>query len=116
MGKLDEILEEISSVALLSPACFSFSLSLFLRSLLFYQKEGSWGFEILLRLLSNKNIRIPTKQKFWGPPLPPALCYIWEDKGGYFQKLSWDSETSGMASEGLGEMFEGDSADMCAGK
>ena len=30
-----------------------------------------------------------------------------------FQKLS---ETSDMASEGLGEMFEGDSADMWAGK
>ena len=26
------------------------------------------------------------------------------------------SETSYMTSEGLGEMFEGDSADMCAGK
>ena len=26
------------------------------------------------------------------------------------------SETSDMTSEGLGEMFEGDSADMCAGK
>ena len=53
--------------------------------------------------------------KFRGPPLPPALCYIWADKGGNFQK-SQDSETSGMTSEGLGEMFEGDSADTCAGK
>ena len=42
---------------------------------------------------------------------PPALCYIWADKGGYFQKLSEDSKTSDMTSEGLGEMFEGDSAD-----
>ena len=32
------------------------------------------------------------------------------------QKLSWGSETSDMTSEGLGEMFEGDSADMCAVK
>ena len=30
--------------------------------------------------------------------------------------LSWGSETADMTSEGLGEMFEGDSADMCAGK
>ena len=33
-----------------------------------------------------------------------------------FQKLSLGSETSDMTSEGLGEMFEGDSADMCGGK
>ena len=32
-------------------------------------------------------------------------------KEGYFQKLSWGSEISDMSSEGLGEMFEGDSAD-----
>ena len=37
-------------------------------------------------------------------------------QGGYFEKLSKGSETSDMTSEGLGEMFEGDSADMCAGK
>jgi hypothetical protein len=49
-------------------------------------------------------------------PLTPALCYIWVDKGGYFQKLSYGSETSDMTSKGLEEMFEGDSADMCAGK
>ena len=30
--------------------------------------------------------------------------------------MSYGSETSDMTSEGLGEMFEGDSADMCAGK
>ena len=35
---------------------------------------------------------------------------------GYFQKSSRDSETSDTTSEGLGEMFEGDSADTCAGK
>ena len=33
------------------------------------------------------------------------------DKGGYFQKFSFNSETSDMTSKGLGEMFEGDSAD-----
>ena len=33
-----------------------------------------------------------------------------------FQKSSRDSETSDMTSDGLGEMFEGDSADPCAGK
>ena len=37
-------------------------------------------------------------------------------QGGYFDKLSKVSEISDMTSEGLGEMFEGDSADMCAGK
>jgi hypothetical protein len=37
-------------------------------------------------------------------------------QGGYFQKLSYDSETSDMTSDGLGEMFECDSADTCAGK
>jgi hypothetical protein len=30
--------------------------------------------------------------------------------------LSDDSKTSDITSEGLGEMFEGDSADMCGGK
>ena len=37
-------------------------------------------------------------------------------KGGYFQRLSQGSETSDITSEGLGEMFEGDYADMCVGK
>ena len=37
-------------------------------------------------------------------------------KGGYFEKLSKGSKTSDMSSEGLGEVFEGDSADMWAGK
>ena len=37
-----------------------------------------------------------------GPPLPPH----YEQKGG--------SETLDMTSEGLGEMFEGESADICA--
>ena len=50
----------------------------------------------------------------WGIPLSPALCYNWADKGGYFKKLSQDFETSDMTFEWLGEIFEGDSADMCA--
>jgi hypothetical protein len=37
-------------------------------------------------------------------------------KGGYFEKLSYGSETSDMTSEGLGEVFKGDSADTCTGK
>jgi hypothetical protein len=36
-------------------------------------------------------------------------------KEGYFQKLSYSSETLYMASEGKGEMFEGDS-EACAPK
>ena len=67
-------------------------------------------------LLTKKNRWIPTQKINRGPPLPPALSYIWGVKGGIFKKLSLGSETSDMTSEGLGEMFEGDSADMCAGK
>jgi hypothetical protein len=37
-------------------------------------------------------------------------------KGGYFEKFSNGSKTLDMTMEGLGEVFEGDSADMCAGK
>ena len=35
-------------------------------------------------------------------------------KGGYFEKLSKGSKTSDMTLEGLGEVFEGESADTCA--
>ena len=35
-------------------------------------------------LLTNKNRRIPTKKNIRGPPLPPALSYIWGVKGGIF--------------------------------
>jgi hypothetical protein len=55
---------------------------------------------------------IQIKQNFGKPP---TMTYL-GGKGGYFEKLSWGSETSGMTSERLGEMFEGDSADMCAVK
>ena len=66
-------------------------------------------------LLSNKNIRIQTPQQNWGPSLP--LHYdTFGQTGGYYQKLSYDSETLDTTSEGLGEMFEGNSADTCAGK
>jgi hypothetical protein len=41
---------------------------------------------------------------------------FWADKGGYFQKLTYGSETIGMTSEGLGETSEGDFADMCIEK
>ena len=37
-------------------------------------------------------------------------------QGAYFQKSSRDSETSDTTSGGLGEMFEGDFAYMCAKK
>ena len=42
-----------------------------LRPLFFNQKESRWGFKILHGLLSDTNIRITMKNKFWGPPLPP---------------------------------------------
>jgi hypothetical protein len=37
-------------------------------------------------------------------------------KGEYFEKLSKGSKTYDMTSEGLGEVFKGDSADMCTRK
>jgi hypothetical protein len=37
-------------------------------------------------------------------------------KGGYFEKFSKGTKTLDMTSEGLGEVFEGDSADTCGGK
>ena len=49
------------------------------------------------------------------PPNPRTIIYL-VGQGGYFQKLSYGSETLDMTSEGLGEMFEGDSADTCTGK
>jgi hypothetical protein len=64
-------------------------------------------------LLTIKNIRIPKK---FGDPLYPSHYDIFGWTEGYFQKLSYGSETSDMTSEGMGEMFEGDSADTCARK
>ena len=48
-----------------------------------------------------------------GTPLPPTMLYL-AGQREEFQKLSKGSETLCMTSEGLGEMFEGDFADMCA--
>ena len=79
-------------------------------------KNLSSSSETLHEALCNKNIRIPHPKNNWGRPLSPALCYNWADKGGYFQNLSYGSETSDMTSEGFGEMLEGDSADMCGRK
>ena len=50
-----------------------------------------------------KRIRLHQKNKISEPP-PPALCYIWVDEGGDFKSVS---ESFGMTSEGLGEMFQG---------
>ena len=54
-----------------------------------------------------------TPKKIWRPPPGPLggvfmffRVFFWK-----FQKLSQGSKTSDMTSEGLGEMFEGDSAD-----
>ena len=78
------------------------------------QKWLFYGSEILHGLLFNKNIRISHTQKICGHSLPPALCNFWADKGVYFQKLSYGSETLDMTSEDLGDVFEGDFADTCA--
>jgi len=37
----------------------------------FSQKGLCYSFEILQGLLTNKNIRIPMENKFWGLPLAP---------------------------------------------
>ena len=60
-----------------------------------------------------KNVKIPIK-KNQGPPLPPALCDSWEEKGVMFLKLSEGSETLNITFIWLGEMFEGDFAETCA--
>ena len=49
------------------------------------------------------------------PPFP-LHCAILGGKGGYFEKLSYGSETWDMTSDGLGEMFKGDFAHTCADK
>ena len=43
------------------------------------------------------------------------MPYLAKQRGD-FQKLSYGSQTSDMNFEGLGEMFEGDSADTCSRK
>ena len=53
-------------------------------------------------------------------PRTPPINHILTGKLAYFKyilkDLSWTSETLDMTSQGLGEMFEGESADPCAGK
>jgi hypothetical protein len=63
-----------------------------------------------------KNIRIPTKKIIWGPPYPSQYAIFGRKWGGDFENLSKGSKTYDMTSEGMGEVFTGDSADMCAGK
>jgi hypothetical protein len=41
---------------------------------------------------------------------PPCTSIYFGGHGGYFQKLFWGSKTLDITSEGLGEMYEGDSA------
>ena len=65
-------------------------------------------------LLTHKNIRIPKQNKNLEnppppPPIHPALYYIWADKEG-ISKVVLGFKTD-ITSEGLGEMFEGESAD-----
>ena len=43
-----------------------------------------------------------------------SLFSLWVDKEGDFKKLSLDSETFYISSEGLGEMSAGDLSDMCS--
>jgi hypothetical protein len=74
-----------------------------------------YGSQILHGLLTNKKIRIPIKKKLGTPPTP-ALSYIWGVKGGIFKSCPRVSKLLDMTFEGLGKMFEGDSADMCARK
>ena len=46
----------------------------------FSQKGLYYSFEILQGLLSNKNMKIPMKIKFRGPPLAPTKSRFWADK------------------------------------
>ena len=68
-------------MAIINGVIFSSLLSPLLGSLLFSQKEVSYGFEILHGLLSNKNIRIPTKKNY----LPSDYGIFW---GTNFEKMS----------------------------
>jgi hypothetical protein len=61
----------------------SFSSLFSLSPLLFYQKEGSYGFEIFHGLLSHKNIRIPIKKTLGTPPTPRTMTYL-GGQGGVF--------------------------------
>jgi hypothetical protein len=66
--------------------------------------------------IHNKNMRIPHPQNNLGPSLPPALCYILANKWGVFSKVVIRFQNLVYDFWGVGEMFEGDSADTVAGK
>ena len=51
-----------------------------------------------------------------GIPPNPLHYHILGGSRRVFSKVFIGFQTSDMTSKGLGEMFEGDSADMCAGK
>jgi hypothetical protein len=103
-------------VATINGIFFSSSLLFLPGSLLILPEGIVVGFCNFHGLLSNKNIRIPTNNKNSGTPPTPRTMRFLVGKGGYFEKLSMLSKTSDMTLEGLGEVFEGDSADTCAGK
>ena len=53
------------------------------------------------------------KNSFWDPPYPRTMLYL-RGQRGVFSKVVLGSKTLDMTFEGLGEMFEGNFADMCA--
>ena len=88
MGNSKEILQEISSVALLSPACFSYGPSIY--CFIKARGGGDLSFSFLYAIYSR------TKRQLF--------------------KSCPRVETLGMTSEGLEEMFEGDFAETCPNK
>ena len=67
-------------------------------------------------LLRNKNIKILINNKNRNTPYPPNYETFGPTMFFLLQKLSYDSETSDMTSEGFWQIFECDSAEMSAGK
>ena len=61
--------------------------------------------------LSNKQIKIPPKNRFRDPFLSRIMPFLGAHREGGHQKFSLCSETLHMNSEGLGEVFEGDFAE-----
>ena len=57
------------------------------RTLLYLGGQRELFAKLVLETLSNKNRRISHTPK----NRDPAQCYIWADKGGYFQKLTLGS-------------------------
>jgi hypothetical protein len=74
------------------------------------------GLRKMYRLLNNKNIKIPIKKNYLGDPPTPHTMQVLDGQGVYFQKLSYGNKTSDMTSEGLGEMFEGNFAEIFGNK